>query len=106
LSLALTTSNRLTSIGENVNDPAMIQSIHMIGIGAAIASILLPIISDFTMLPGGGKLISPNPLYLGITSAGAAGAVSSACKLEFTFVELSDRDYLELIQTTFPANIL
>jgi hypothetical protein len=44
-------------------------------------------------------------LYLAAMSSGFVGAGIIKAQLDFTFVELSDRDYLELIQAQFPGNI-
>lgn len=104
LYLALTSSNRLTSI-TTVSEPAIIDQKRYVGIGAAVANVELPWVSDFTNLPGGGKLIAANPLYVGIFTGGAVAASTASVILDFTFVELSDRDYLELIQQQFPANL-
>lgn len=104
LTLALTTSNRLSAIND-VADPAIIDQKVLVGVGASVEPVLLPLISDFTMLPGGGKIISANPLFLGMTTLGAAAASVCRVEMEFTFVSLTDRDYLEIIQSQFPANI-
>lgn len=105
LVIAVTTSNRLTSIID-VSDPAMIDNVDLVGIAANIELVRLPLISDFTMLPGGGKLVPANPLWLAGFTAGAAAASAFRVQLEFTFVELSPQDYLEVIQSMFPANVI
>lgn len=104
LSFALTTSNRLTGLVD-ISDPAIITRKAIAAIGVGTEPYHLPIISDFTTLPGGGKLVPANPLWIGCTSSGFAAAGEMRAELEFTFVELADREYLELIQTMFPANI-
>jgi len=104
LDMALCSSNRLSSISD-ITDPAVIAQSSIIGIGVAVAVVYRPFITDFSGLPGGGKLIAANPLYLAAMSAGFVGAGIIKAQLDFTFVELSDRDYLELIQAQFPGNI-
>jgi hypothetical protein len=103
--MALVSSNRLASISD-VNDPAIIGKYRITGVGAAIAVMHFPLISDYTMLPGGGKICAANPLWLGLKMAGAAAVGTCRAQLEFTFIELTDRDYLELIQAQFPANVV
>lgn len=104
LYLALTTSNRLANIVD-LSEPAIVAALSLIGKGVATENQELPLISDFTMLPGGGKLIPANPIYVAAFTEGAAAASSIRCQMEFTFVELSAADYLELIQSQYPANI-
>jgi len=104
LHMALTSSNRLTAIYD-LSDPSIIAQMQIIGIGVAVANEKLPLISDFTMLPGGGKLIAANPLYLAAVSGGFASAAVCRAQIDFTFIELADRDYMELIQAQFPANV-
>jgi hypothetical protein len=104
LDVALTSSNRLTAITD-VTDPAILDYQGIIGIGVNLEPRFIPMISDYSQMPGGGKLISSNPLYLGVSSAGFGAAGVVRVQIDFTFVELSDKDYLELIQAQFPTNI-
>lgn len=101
---AITTSNRLSAIVDT-SEPAVVALHRFIGIGAGVERFSLPIITDFTQLPGGGKLMPANPVYVGLGSTGFAAAVFLRCVLEFTFLELTSQDYLELIQAQYPANI-
>ncbi len=104
MQLALTTSNRLAAIYD-VNDPAIIAVKRLVAIGVATGSYELPLMSDFTMLPGGGKLVPANPLWVGCKMGGAAAAATIRIQIDFTFVTLDDKDYLELLQAMYPANI-
>lgn len=101
---ALTTSNRLASLS-SPRDPSIICIRHLVGIAAATETYQLPIVEDYCRLPGGGKLVPANPIFLGSVSGGFAAAFQVELTMEFTFVELSDKDYLELIQAQFPANV-
>lgn len=105
LTFALTTSNRITALTDS-NDPGVVDWVRMVGIAANIEQVKEPIISDYTMLPSGGKLIPANPLYLAAYTLGAAAASEVRAELEFTFVELEAADYLELIQSNYPANVI
>jgi len=102
--LAITTSNRLSSIID-VTDPSIIQQFHIVGVGVALEPWKLPITADYTGLPGGGKLVAANPLFAAMNTAGAAAASAVRVELEFSFIELSPAEYLEVIQSMFPANI-
>ncbi len=104
--IALTTSNRLASITD-VSQPAIIDRksiISKVG-GAAYNELELPLMQDFTRLPGGGKLVACNPIYAAMSTAGAAAASQCTIRLDMTFKELSDAEYLELIQSQYPANV-
>lgn len=104
MQLAITTSNRLTAIAD-VAEPAVVALKRIIGVGVAVEPWTLPLVTDYTMLPGGGKLIPANPIYLAMVTVGAVAASAAKAHLEFTFVELQAADYLELIQAQYPANI-
>lgn len=104
LSMALCTTNRLTSIAD-LTDPSIIAKKQIVCVAANTEPITRPIVDDFTNLPGGGKLISANPIFFGMTSGGFGGTAVAYVQLDFTFVELSSADYLELVQAQFPANI-
>jgi hypothetical protein len=64
-----------------------------------------PMVRDMSTLPGGGMITPANPLFVGMTSTGFANPASLRIMIDFTFIELADRDYLELLQSQFPANI-
>ena len=105
MTLAVTSSNRLAVI-QDTNDPAIIDSWRWSCIGVPVGTMETPYIRDFTNLPGGGKLIAANPIYGAMMSSGFGAVQGAAIKLEFTFIELADRDYMELIQAQFPANVV
>lgn len=104
LQMAITNTNRITTIAD-ATDPAIVAMKRLVAIAVPVATYELPLVSDFTALPGGGKITAANPLYLGVASGGFAVAGIVAAQLEFSFVELSDADYLEVLQAQFPANV-
>jgi len=104
LSMGLTASNRLTAMYD-IADPAVIDCKTIVGVGVAVEPHVLPYVSDFSGLPGGGKIMTANPLYCGINTTGAVAASTMRVQLDFTFLELADKDYIELIQAQLPANI-
>jgi hypothetical protein len=102
---AITSTNRLTSI-DDISDPSVLAYHKIVGAGANVEPWRLPFITDFTMLPGGGRLIAANPLYLGAVTTGFAAATGPIqVSLDFTFIELAAAQYLEVLQAQFPANI-
>lgn len=64
-----------------------------------------PLVNEFSDMPGGGLIIPANPIYVGMDTVGFAAA--GICDLVFylTFRQLTDAEYVELIQTIMPANI-
>jgi len=104
LVMAFCTSDSLTAI-DDVIQPAIIDVITLAGIGTNVEIMKTPIVSDFTTLPGGGKIIPANPLFLALFSAGFTAAGVIRAQIDFTYIELADKDYIELIQSQLPANI-
>lgn len=104
VTMAITTSNRLTVL-DDLSDPALICHMRITGVGVAVEPWRTPLIFSFAELPSGGKLIAGNPIYGGMITAGAAAASAMKIQLDFSFVELTDADYLELVQAQYPANI-
>ena len=100
--MALTTRNNLTSL--NPTDLSMLAVKRITGIGVAVESKPDPYISDFTTLPMGGLLIAANPLYAGVMSEGGITAEYRAV-IYYTFLDLSDKQALEMIQTQIPGNV-
>jgi len=104
LDMVLCTSNRLTTVSDVV-DPSIIALQRLIPIAATVAPYELPIIMDYNHLPGGGKLIAANPLWIAASTNGFVSAATVKAQLDFTFVQLTDAEYLELLQATYPSNI-
>lgn len=104
LTFGLTTSNRITSLADTT-DPSIVSWGQCIGVGVAVETQRSPIVEDFSGLPGGGKLIPANPLFLASYSGGFAAAATIRAKIDFTFVELSSADYLELLQSLYPITV-
>lgn len=94
----------LTAQNLNVLDT---NNIITMAVGAIVSMNLvhLPIIKDFSDMPGGGLIIPTNPLYLGVLTAGFSGPAIVDLMLYYTFKQMSDSDYIELVQGMLPANI-
>lgn len=103
LDVGIVTSDSLTSIVGSA--PSIIYAHRVVGMGAVSIPWHLPIIADFTDLPGGGVILPANPIFIAMNSAGFAAAGNMYSRLWFSFKELSDKDYLELIQSQIAANI-
>lgn len=104
LLMAICTSNRLTTIAD-VTDPTILASKRLICVAANTEPFELPLVNDFSNYPGGGKIVAANPLYVAAFTGGFAAAGIVAAQLDFSFVSLTDKDYLEVLQSQFPANV-
>lgn len=58
-----------------------------------------PIVNDFTGLPGGGRLVPADRLYLYIQGNALAAAASIYVRIDFSVVDMSSAEYLELVQS-------
>jgi len=92
LEMALCSSDKITTLG--LNNPSVID-VYRFQFGDVVPG--MPIIRDWSMLPGGGKIITPKPLFVGGKGTSIAGAGTYQCRFLFTVVELSDADALELL---------
>jgi len=63
------------------------------------------VMNDFTSMPGGGILIPASPVYVAIYTSGFASVANMDVQIDFTFKELADADYIELIQSRVQANV-
>lgn len=99
---ALTTASTVVSM-ENQADPTIIDSMRTIRIdtGTAANSTFrdMPLVKDFSNLPGGGLLVAPAPLYAMIQSTGAAAAEGFWMKIFYTYISLSTDEYWELVES-------
>ncbi|KKL17348.1 hypothetical protein LCGC14_2486460 [marine sediment metagenome] len=57
-----------------------------------------PKIFDFNALPGGGKLVPADRIFMFVKGASLATAVSMSARFDFTLVDLSATEYIELAQ--------
>ncbi len=87
------------------SNQAVLTNQQVVGMGAGVEPFHLPIVVDWTSIPGGGLLVPANPLYAGITTEGAAAASSVRIMIEYTFMALSDAESIELLQTIIPGNV-
>lgn len=99
--VALTLSDRMTDI-ETLNAPEILFNHWIIGIqdGAATWDYHeeMPIIKDFSSLPGGGILVPADRLFLAIQSTGLALQMSAQMRIHYTVMPLNVQDYWELIE--------
>lgn len=101
ITLALSSSNALANLLPNQAE--IISSIEVIrlDLGVAASGWLTEksFMRNFSGLSGGGLLIPPKPLYFGINTGGLASAATAYLRIYFTIVQLTDSEYLELLET-------
>jgi hypothetical protein len=99
LNVALTMSNSISSLA--LNSAAIIDSLQFFAVailaGTSAKHQEFPVIRDFSMMPGGGLIIAPRPLFIAMTSNGAGGACVCECRLYYSNITMSSEDYLDLI---------
>jgi len=99
LEVALTSSDQITHLG--LDNPSVID-VHRMGIMApsdvtAFVRADMPIIRDWTNLPGGGLIIAPRPLFVGIQGVSLTAAATIHCRGYFRQMTLNAEEYIELI---------
>jgi hypothetical protein len=107
IELAITNRDDLTALTPNNQSVLAYDMIRSIAVGAVVSleHLVMPLITDFSSLAGGGLIIPANPIYAGITTAGFAAAAQVNVIMYFTFKQLTDAEYIELLQTIMPANL-
>lgn len=106
-SLALTARDDLTSLTPTVLNVIDVIDYNVVLFGTAAEARMIhkPRTREFNHMPGGGILIPANPLFLAMSSTGFASAGVARVVIYYTFKTLTDKDYLELLQSMLPANI-
>lgn len=101
LKMALTVSGQLTGLVDT--DPALIavRTITRVDYGAAASGFIADTVftQDYSTLQGGGLLVLPNPIYLGVVGTGLSNASGISARLYFIPIELSSDDYFNLVQS-------
>lgn len=97
----LSGSDSLTTI--SLQDPEVYDENRIIRVDLGTAGtgmfVAMPIIKDFTNLPGGGRLVPADRLYLFLVGSGTASAGSMNARVHFTITDLNAESYLELAQS-------
>ena len=105
--IGLSVSNQITTLA--MRNPEMIDQHEIFAYVQGVATVSEPhasrLITDFSALPGGGMLVAANPIYIAMDSFAVTSALDADVEILFTFKELSDADYIELIQSRIQANI-
>ena len=71
ISFGLTTTDAITAI-DDITQPSIIDRHTLLGVGVNVEPVKIPFITDWTQLPGGGRILPANPIYLALDSGGLA----------------------------------
>lgn len=100
LDLALTGSDGLTDL--SVDQPQLYDRITLeVAVSGAPATaqiIEMPIIHDFSSMPGGGLMVPAQTLFIGMDSAGCAAAQTGVIRAYYHVEKLTAADFIELVQ--------
>jgi len=107
LYMAITNRDDLSDLNPTNQSVLILKTLHPVIVGAVVSELIkeLPIVSDFSSLPGGGLIIPANPIHVGAMMSGGTAAGVVRVIMYFEFKTLSDAEYIELLQTIMPANI-
>lgn len=98
LQMALTASQNITTLGLDnaaVIDMHQLSFYSLSAVGFKIWD--MPIIRDFSTLPGGGMIVAPRPLYVGLVGVSLATVASAEVRISFQQKVLSPDEYIELV---------
>lgn len=98
LDMALTTSNRITAL--HASDAAVLdiaQQMIVVETAVGFQRELLPLIRDFSNLPGGGLIIPPRPLYVAVKGTSLANPATVWLRGYFTPIQMKGDDYYNLL---------
>jgi hypothetical protein len=101
IQVALTTSNLVSSL--TLQDASLIDLMELgiiVWTAVGVSPVYKPLIRDFSNLPGGGRIVLPYPLYLAVKGTDLGGAISAACRIFFTEIDLDEAGWMELVQQT------
>lgn len=101
--LILSSSDELADLSED--NPSVLAKLEIVGMGVNVEPQISPLIMDFSGLMGGGLLVSPMRLFIGMDTTGFAAAASAIAWFYYTWIELSDREAFELLQAHLPPRL-
>lgn len=96
----LTTSNTITAINIAQNAVFDYFNLARFDFGTAASGELVTSLrmKDLSTLPGGGLLVPPNPIYLGVQGAAAPAVFTVEARIFFTVVTMKTEDFWELVE--------
>lgn len=102
LEVAWCTSNQITGLAKDkaeVIDQLVVDGI-LSGTSANRSHYFMPVVHDFSNLPGGGIIYPAPNIYLAIEGTSLASAAFCRSCMYFSYVTLAGEDFWELVQAT------
>lgn len=102
--VALTVSNALTTLGSgNIEiNPMVLHGVQFkrMDLGASATGVeqIMPVVYDFSALPGGGIIVPPTALFLAVQGSSEASAAIVFARIYYTVLQLKPEDYWELVE--------
>lgn len=101
LTMAITSTDQITGLA--LTNAAVIDLLYYLRIDYGTAAnevpIAMPFTKDLSTFSGGGLIVPPNPLYLGVVGSGEAAASTVTAKFFYRTLELSPDQYWELVES-------
>lgn len=98
--MAITLSDNLDDL--NQSQSAVLDVCPMITITAGTPADIIRreqhIDHDFSTMPGGGLIIPGSSVFIGLDSSGGASVMSGNAIVYFSYKQMADADYIELVQ--------
>ena len=101
MSVGLVANDQVSSIALRDSSTIWKQQKMMKLLGTAANGAVINVVEeiDLSMLPGGGELIAPKPLYWAIHGTTLTDVFEVTIRFYFQVVELKDAEYLELLES-------
>lgn len=99
--IGISADNNITSLNYSTRaliDMCELQTIST-GAAAVVEHIVLPLVKDFSTLPGGGLLVAPKPLYVGLNTVNFVAVSAGTVRVYFQTLQLKAEDYFELLES-------
>lgn len=90
---------------EEIHSPGVIDYHGVAPVGTCAEVQYSPLITDWSTLPGGGKLLPFEALHLSMDSSGFVNPGIVRCLVDYTLFNLSEAQSNELFKSLFPVNI-
>jgi len=99
IEMALCASNNISTLALNAPSVIDLNLYRMDAIGTPASALPSnwPLVRSFENLPGGGLIIAPRPLYVGVKSTSIASAATVEVRMNFRQIMMTPDEYIELI---------
>ncbi len=100
IAFALTATDQMTSM--ELSNAAVIDWNEVLrqdwGTAGNADLYIKPIVKDFNQMPGGGIIVTPNPIYLGVKGTGLVAVATVKARFWYSTLEMAPDQYWELVE--------